>query len=61
MLEFIGMGKDFRNRTMVAQLLRPTTKNWDLTMLKIFYTAKNIQTNQKVREWEKRFLPIYIR
>lgn len=33
MLEFIGTGKDFKNRTPVVQILRPIVNKWDLMKL----------------------------
>jgi hypothetical protein len=40
-LEIIGIGKDFLNRTPVAQQLRESIDKWDFIKLKSFYKQKN--------------------
>lgn len=39
--EFIGIGKDFLKRMLIAQALRPTINEWDLMKLECFYTPKD--------------------
>jgi hypothetical protein len=41
-LELIGIGKDFLNRTPVAQQLRERMDKWDLIKLKSFCTTKEM-------------------
>ena len=56
-LELIGTGKDFLNRTPLAQALRSTINKWDLMKLKSFCKAKDIvnRTKSQPTEWEKIF------
>jgi hypothetical protein len=54
-LEAIGIGKDFLNRTQVAQHLRQRMDKWDYMKLKSFCTTKEIVSKLKrlPTEWEK--------
>jgi hypothetical protein len=54
-LEAIGIGKDFLNRTPVAQQLRERMDKWDYMKLKIFCTTKEMVSKLKrpLTEWEK--------
>jgi hypothetical protein len=56
-LEIIGIGKDFLNRTLAAQLLRERMDKWDFIKLKSFYTKKEMVSNLKraPTKWEKIF------
>jgi hypothetical protein len=56
-LEAIGIGKDFLNRTPAAQQLREWMDKWDHTKLKSFCTTKEMFSNLKrpPTEWEKIF------
>jgi hypothetical protein len=40
-LEHIGTGENFLNRTPMAQVLRPTIDKWDLMKLQSFCKAKD--------------------
>jgi hypothetical protein len=44
-LETIGIGKDFLNRTPVAQQLRESMDKWDYTKLKRFCRTKKWSLN----------------
>lgn len=56
-LELICIGKDFLNRTPMAQALRSRINKWDLMKLSSFLKAKDtiIQTKHNPTEWEKTF------
>jgi hypothetical protein len=56
-LELIGIGKDFLNRTPVAQQLRERMDKWDFIKLKSFCTTKEIVSKLKrtPTEWEEIF------
>jgi hypothetical protein len=56
-LEIIGIGKDFLNRTPVAQQLRESIDKWDFIKLKSFCTTKEMVSKLKrpPTEWEKIF------
>jgi hypothetical protein len=41
-LEAIGIGKDFFNRTQMAQQLRERVDKWDFMKLKGFCTTKEV-------------------
>jgi hypothetical protein len=47
MLEQIGIGNHFLNRTQKAQYLRETMNKWDCIKPKIFCIAKEIVTTLK--------------
>ena len=51
-LKLIGTGRNFLNRTPMAQALRSTVDKWDFMKLKSFYKAK-ITVNRT--NWEKNF------
>jgi hypothetical protein len=44
-LELIGIGKDFLNRTPVAQQLRERMDKWDFIKLKCFCTTREMSLN----------------
>jgi mitochondrial fission protein ELM1 len=46
-LEAIGIGKDFLNRTPVAQQLRERMGKWDYRKLQSFYTIKEMVSKLK--------------
>jgi hypothetical protein len=56
-LEYIGIGKNFLNRTPKAQHLRVIMNKWDCIKLKSFCTAKDTITRLKRQPivWEKIF------
>jgi hypothetical protein len=56
-LEAIGIGKDFLNRTQVAQQLRERMDKWDYQKLQSFHTTKEVVSKLKrpPTEWEKIF------
>jgi hypothetical protein len=56
-LEAIGIGKDFLNRTQVAQQLRERMDKWNYKKLKSFCTTKEMISKLKrpPTEWEKIF------
>jgi hypothetical protein len=56
-LEAIGIGKDFLNRTPAAQQLRERMDKWDFVKLKSFCTTKEMVSKLKrpPTEWEKIF------
>jgi hypothetical protein len=56
-LEALGIGKDFLNRTQVAQQLRKRMDKWDNMKLKSFCTTKEMVSKLKrpPTEWEKIF------
>jgi hypothetical protein len=56
-LEQIGIGNDFLNKTQKAQHLRETMNKWACIKLKNFCTAKETVTRLKRQptEWEKIF------
>jgi hypothetical protein len=56
-LEIIGIGKDFLNRTPAAQQLKERMDKWDFIKLKTFYTTKEMVSKLKrsSTEWEKIF------
>jgi hypothetical protein len=53
--ELIGTGRNFLNRTQMAQALRPRIDKWDLMKPKTFCKAKDTvkRTNQQPTDWEK--------
>jgi hypothetical protein len=57
MLEQIGIGNNFVNRTQKAQHLREAMNQWDCIKPKSFCTAKEIviRLKRKPTEWEKIF------
>jgi hypothetical protein len=57
-LELTGIGKDFLNRTIVAQQLRERMDKWDFIKLKIFCTRREMVSKLKSSptEWEKIFV-----
>jgi hypothetical protein len=57
-LEVIGIGKDFLNRTPTAQHLRESIDKWDFIKLKSFCTTKEMVSKLKrpPRDWEKIFV-----
>jgi hypothetical protein len=46
-LEVIGIGKDFLNRTPVAQQLRESMDKWDFIKLKSFCSTKEMISKLK--------------
>ena len=54
--ELIGTGRNFLNRTPMAQALRSKIDKWDLMKLESFCKAKDIvnKTNQQPTDWEKK-------
>jgi hypothetical protein len=54
-LEVIGIGKDFLNRTLAAQQLRERMDKWDFIKFKRFCTTKEMISKLKrlYTEWEK--------
>jgi hypothetical protein len=54
-LEAIGIGKDFLNRTPAAQQLKKRMDKWDYIKLKSFCTTKEMVSKLKrlPTEWEK--------
>ena len=56
-LELIGTGGNFLNRTPIAQALRSTIDKWGLMELKNFYKAKDTinRTNRQPTNWKKIF------
>ena len=46
-LEDIGVGKNFKNKTPTAQQLSQRTNKWDLILLKSFCTAR--ETTNRVK------------
>jgi hypothetical protein len=46
-LEHIGIGKDFLNRTLIAQHLRERMNKWDCIKPKNFGTAKETSLDSK--------------
>jgi hypothetical protein len=56
-LELTGIGKDFLNRTPVAQQLRESMDKWDLIKQKSFCTTKEMVSKLKrpPTEWKKIF------
>jgi hypothetical protein len=56
-LEVINIGKDFLNKTPVAQELRERMEKWDFIILKSFCTTKVMVSKLKrpPTEWEKIF------
>jgi hypothetical protein len=56
-LEHIGRGKIFLNRTPIAYVLRSTTDKWDIIKLQSFCKANNTvnRTIRQPRNWEKNF------
>jgi hypothetical protein len=46
-LEYIGIGNDFLNRTLMGQQLRQRLKKWDCIKLKSFFTEKETVTKLK--------------
>jgi hypothetical protein len=56
-LKVIGIGKDFRNRTPVAQQIRERIDKWDFIKLKSFCSTKEMVSKLKrpPTEWEKIF------
>jgi hypothetical protein len=57
MVEAIGIGKDFLNRTSAVQQLRERMDKWDYMKLKSFCTTKEMVSKLKrsLTEWEKVF------
>jgi hypothetical protein len=55
-LERIGTGENFLNRTPMAQALRASFDKWDLIKLKSFCKAKGTinRTNWQPTDWEKK-------
>ena len=55
--ELIGTRKDFLNRTMLAQAIRPTISKWLLMKLRGFCKVKNTSFRQKysLKNWRKIF------
>ena len=53
--ELIGKGRNFLNRTTVAQTQRSKSNKWDLMKLENIHNAKDIvnKTNQQPTDWEK--------
>jgi hypothetical protein len=61
-LELIGTGKNFLNRTPLAQALRSTINIWDLVKLKNFHMAKdNIRTPNRLDQKRKSSCHIIIK
>jgi hypothetical protein len=56
-LELVGIGKNFLNKTPVAQQLRDSIDKWDLIKLKSFCSSKEMvsKLNRTPTEWEKIF------
>jgi hypothetical protein len=56
-LEHIGKGNSFLNRTLVAQRLRERSDKWDYMKVKNFCTAKETVTRlmRQPTKWEKIF------
>jgi hypothetical protein len=56
-LELIGIGKDFLNRTQMAQQLRKMIDKWNYMKLKSFCTTEEMVTRLKRQptKWEKTF------
>jgi hypothetical protein len=56
-LVLVGIGKDFLNRTQMAQQLRERIDKWDYMKLKTFFTAREMVTKLKglPTEWEYAF------
>jgi hypothetical protein len=57
-LKVIGIGKDFLNRTPVAQQLRERIDKWDFIKLKSLCSTKEMVSKPKrppTEEWEKIF------
>ena len=54
-LELIGTGGNFLNRTPKAHALRSRIDKWDLIKLESFCKAKDIvnMTNWQPKDWEK--------
>jgi hypothetical protein len=54
-LELIGIGNNFLNRTQMAQQLRERIDKWNYMNLKSFCTIKEMITRLKrqATEWEK--------
>lgn len=50
-LELVGTGKDFLNRTLIAQALRPTVNKWDLMKLESFCMAKGTVSLDKAADY----------
>lgn len=55
--ELTDVGKDFLDRMLVAQALRPTISKWDLMKLECFYTPEDtIWTKQPLQNEEENTL-----
>jgi hypothetical protein len=56
-LELIGTGNDFLNRSQMAQQQRKMIDKWDFMKLKNFYTTKEMvcKLKRQSTEWEKIF------
>ena len=54
-IQNIGMGKDFRNKTLKAMETEAKIDKWDLIKVKSFCTAKGTisRVNQQPTKWEK--------
>jgi hypothetical protein len=56
-MEYYGIGKDFHNRTPIAQQQRERMDKWDYMKFKTFCTTKEMvfKLKRPPREWEKIF------
>jgi hypothetical protein len=60
-VEAIGVGKDFLNRTPVAQQQREMMDKWDLIQLKSFRTTKEMVSEQTTHKVGENICQLYIR
>jgi hypothetical protein len=56
-LEQIGIGNDFLNRTQKAQHLRQTMNKWDCIKLKRFCAAKESPDSRDIPQNERKSFP----
>lgn len=60
MFELTGIGKDFVNKTMIAQALRPKINKWDLMKLNFLNSKGYNQVKRQPTEWEEILSELYL-